>query len=94
MSYQKRDSFIIFLRGIEPLLRLLLPFPPLPLPTPTASSISSLSNLIYTNHFLWKSHFLAIFRTHDLLGYIYGTNVCPETLLNDKESIPNPTDLL
>lgn len=39
-------AFIIFLHGIEPLLRLLLPFHPLPLPTPTASSISSLSNLI------------------------------------------------
>lgn len=94
MSNQKRDSFhhLFTWHGASPASSPSLP----PSPFTNSNRIVHLISLKldHTNHFLWKSHFLAIFRTHDLLGYIYGTNVCPEILLNDKESIPNPTDLL
>lgn len=62
-------------------------------PSSTSNNIVSLVSvkLDQTNHLLRKSQLLAIFCTHDLLGYIDGTKPCPPaTIVNDKVSSPNP----
>lgn len=68
-------------------------------PTFTTSSSFNVNNIIHlvsikldhTNFLLWKSQFLAILCTHDLMGYIDGTLKCPpEFIVVDQVSTANP----
>lgn len=51
--------------------------------------ISNSSNLVSTkldrhNYLLWHSKFEPLLLSHDLMGFVYGSNPCPEKFLRDK----------
>lgn len=69
--------------------------PPLPPSTPSYN----VNNIVHfvsvkldsQNYLLWKSQFLAILRTHEFVGYIDGSLLCPpEFTLLDNVPHPNP----
>lgn len=65
---------------------------------PSLGPITHLLNvkLDRTNYLLWRSQFILILHVHDLLGFVDGTNLCPQKCLpsaDGKTNVPNPVFL-